>query len=106
MSRSQCWISLLKNSGNQLLFDVEDYELELLKGLSPIDMISFEFTVPEQTENAILCLNKIEKFNPDIECNYSVGEDMVWALREWISVVEVRTYPLSPEFNRTCFGNI
>ncbi|MHB8206946.1 FkbM family methyltransferase [Mucilaginibacter sp.] len=61
--------------------DVEGYELEVLKGLSQsINMISFEYTVPEQPERAVQCIEQIEKFNESIECNYSIGEDLVWAL--------------------------
>ncbi len=42
--------------------DVEGYELEVLKGLSsPIRMISFEYTVPEQTNKVIECIQQIEK---------------------------------------------
>jgi FkbM family methyltransferase len=37
--------------------DVEGYELEVLKGLnSPVDVISFEYTTPEQTMKAIDCI--------------------------------------------------
>jgi FkbM family methyltransferase len=87
--------------------DVEGYELEVLKGLSvPVPMISFEYTVPEQPERAILCLEQIEKYNPDAECNYSIGEDLVWALPVWLSGQDMRTHILSGAFNETCFGDI
>ncbi|MDB5143939.1 MAG: methyltransferase, FkbM family [Mucilaginibacter sp.] len=54
--------------------DVEGYELEVLKGLTfPVKMVSFEYTVPEQPDRAIMCINQIEKSNKNIECNYSIG---------------------------------
>lgn len=55
--------------------DVEGYELEVLKGLTQaINWISFEYTVPEQTQKAIDCILQIQKFNPNIQCNYSIEE--------------------------------
>jgi FkbM family methyltransferase len=87
--------------------DVEGYELEVLKGLSqPIEMISFEYTVPEQPELAILCIEEIEKSNKNIECNYSVGEDMVWALREWLPAELMKRHIISEVFNSTSFGDV
>lgn len=60
--------------------DVEGYELEVLSGLShPINMISFEYTVPEQITKIEQCVKTVEKFNPDILLNFSIGESMKWA---------------------------
>jgi FkbM family methyltransferase len=57
--------------------DVEGYELEVLKGLNrPVKMVSFEYTIPEQTEKAINCIMHLKKINNLIECNYSKGESM------------------------------
>jgi FkbM family methyltransferase len=87
--------------------DVEGYELEVLKGLTqPVGMISFEYTVPEQPERAVLCIEQIEKYNGFVECNYSVGEDLVWALDEWLTAAEIKKYIFSEIFNHTCFGDI
>ena len=87
--------------------DVEGYELEVLKGLTqPIQMVSFEYTVPEQPERAVICINQIEKYNKTIECNYSIGEDLVWALSEWLSTEDMRKHIYTPEFQRTSFGDI
>ncbi|WP_428328414.1 FkbM family methyltransferase [Mucilaginibacter sp.] len=87
--------------------DVEGYELEVLKGLTqPIGLISFEYTVPEQPDRAIMCLNQIEKHNKNIECNYSIGEDLVWALTDWLSAEEMRNHIFSEGFNQTSFGDI
>jgi FkbM family methyltransferase len=87
--------------------DVEGYELEVLKGLTqPVDMISFEYTVPEQPGRAVLCMEQIEKHNPAVECNYSIGEGLVWALVDWLSVAEMKENIFSVEFNKTSFGDI
>jgi FkbM family methyltransferase len=87
--------------------DVEGYELEVLKGLSQaVGMISFEYTVPEQPERAIQCIAEIEKHNRLIECNYSIGEDLVWALPQWISREEMVRLIRSKEFQSTSFGDI
>ena len=86
--------------------DVEGYELEVLKGLTkPVNMISFEYTVPEQPHRAIQCIDQIEKYNPQIACNYSIGEDLVWA-GEWLTADSMRTLILSEQFQATCFGDI
>lgn len=67
--------------------DVEGYELEVLKGLTkPVQMISFEYTVPEQTDRAIQCLQRIMDITGNhITCNYSIAERMEWALKEWLT---------------------
>jgi FkbM family methyltransferase len=87
--------------------DVEGYELEVLKGLKqPVQMISFEYTVPEQPDRAIMCINQIENYNNAIECNYSIGEDLVWALSEWLSAEEMRKHIFTAAFQQTSFGDI
>ena len=100
---------LIKKYGKPsfIKIDVEGYELEVLKGLThPIKMISFEYTVPEQPERAIVCIDQIEKYNKLVECNYSIGEDLVWALPHWVSAEKMRQIILSPEFLTTSFGDI
>ncbi len=87
--------------------DVEGYELEVLHGLTqPVDMISFEYTVPEQPRRAIQCIEQIEKYNPHLECNYSIGEDLAWMLADWITIQEMKSLILTREFSDTCFGDI
>lgn len=100
---------LIKKYGkpNFIKIDVEGYELEVLKGLTqPIEMISFEYTVPEQPDRALMCLDQIEKYSRQIECNYSIGEDLVWAMSEWIPASEMRALIRSQEFQKTSFGDI
>lgn len=68
--------------------DVEGYELEVLKGLSEkIELISFEFTLPEFKERAIECVKYLEKFG-DCKCNYSAGETLVLDIPKWLEVEE------------------
>lgn len=65
--------------------DVEGFEFEVLKGLTqPIKTISFEFTIPEFIEKAIECVNYLKQFG-EIECNYSPGESLIFALEKWLS---------------------
>ena len=87
--------------------DVEGYELEVLKGLNqPLKMISFEYTVPEQTQKALDCINQIEKYNPKIECNYSSGESMEFVFKNWLSVDNFKNYIATNEFISSGFGDI
>lgn len=64
--------------------DVEGYELDVIKGLSePIDNISFEYTITEFTDKAIMCIDHLNSIGK-IECNYSVGETLKLALDSWL----------------------
>lgn len=78
---------LIKSYGtpNFCKIDVEGYELEVFKGLSqPIPMLSFEFTIPEFTSNAIECIIHLRSIG-EIECNYSPFETFDFALEKWLS---------------------
>ena len=87
--------------------DVEGYELEVLKGLSiPINLISFEYTTPEQTAKAIDCITQIQKANKNIECNYSIGDSMEFELKSWLPVNQMKEHILSKYFINTAFGDI
>ena len=64
--------------------DVEGYEYEVLQGLSqPIRLLSFEYTIPEFTDEAINCINYLSELG-DIKCNYSSGESLKLALDDWL----------------------
>jgi FkbM family methyltransferase len=87
--------------------DVEGYELEVLKGLtSSVNMISLEYAVPEQTAKLIACINRIEKNDKYIECNYSIGESMDFALKKWYSVENMKNHIQTISFANTEFGDI
>jgi FkbM family methyltransferase len=87
--------------------DVEGYELDVLKGLTkPIKLISFEYTVPEQINKVIECIEQIEKNDANIECNYSIGESMVLALQVWQSVEKMKKYIITKEFIDSGFGDV
>lgn len=87
--------------------DVEGYELEVLKGLTqPVGMISFEYTVPEQAEKPVLCIEQVNRYNKDIECNYSIGETMKFELDHWLSAADMKNYVKTQEFIDTGFGDI
>jgi FkbM family methyltransferase len=87
--------------------DVEGYELEVLKGLShSIHLISFEYTVPEQIDKVIDCINQIEKHNSKIECNFSRGESMSLEFNKWLSSIEFKNFVSSSAFISTGFGDI
>ncbi len=100
---------LISNYGTPkfIKIDVEGFEYEVLKGLTqPIDIISFEYTVPEQTQNIFNCLNQIEKYNRNIECNFSTAESMEFSLIEWLSIDEFKNLIKSSEFISTGFGDL
>jgi FkbM family methyltransferase len=88
--------------------DVEGFETEVLKGLStPVEIISFEYAVPEQTGRAIECLQRINDISGGkILCNYSVGESMKWALKKWLSADEMLAEIKSERFTKSDFGDI
>ena len=87
--------------------DVEGYELDVLKGLTkPINLISFEYTIPEQLLKVTECIEQIEKNNSNIECNYCIGESMVLELENWKSVEEMKKYINTDEFIKTEFGDV
>lgn len=87
--------------------DVEGYELEVLKGLTkPVKMISFEYTVPEQITEVIECIEQIEKISQNIECNYSIGESMVFVSKVWQSAEEIKKHIITKEFIDTGFGDL
>lgn len=87
--------------------DVEGYENEVLKGLTQkVPCLSFEYTVPEQTDKVTACIERLVQINSEIICNYSIGENMELALSEWISASEMLSLVKTNEFIQTLFGDI
>lgn len=87
--------------------DVEGFECEVLTGLSePVPMISFEYTVPERTDNAMACIHKIISLSEEVECNYTVREQMRFVLKNWISANEMVELVRSKDFVDASAGDI
>lgn len=87
--------------------DVEGYELEVLSGLTKkVKFISFEYTVPEQTDKAIACLQKLIEINPVLTGNFSVGESMQLEKNNWMNAQEMLAFIQSKDFIDTGFGDI
>ncbi len=101
--------NLIKEYGKPsfIKIDVEGYELEVLNGLSqPIKMISIEFTVPEQSNKIVECIDRIKSINPDIECNFTIGEETKFAKDKWLTVQELYELIKTQEFIWYRFGDI
>lgn len=87
--------------------DVEGFELQVLKGLhTPVPYISIEYIVPERIQAAIDCINLLNNLSPSGKFNYSIGESMTWALKDWLSFDLFIEHVKSFEFNKTSFGDI
>jgi FkbM family methyltransferase len=87
--------------------DVEGFETEVLSGLhSPVQLISFECTVPEQQSKALDCLDLIAVHSPHATCNHSRGETSAFTWTEWKSLAEMRDLVSSPEFLEAGSGDI
>jgi len=87
--------SLIKEFGipDFIKIDVEGYELEVLKGLTKkINMLSFEYTLPEQKSKALKCLRLLQKIEPNYICNYSFDEDMKYEMSEFVEIKEMIEY--------------
>jgi len=68
--------------------DVENFELEVLKGLStPIPCLSVEF-YPTTIENAIACIQRLEELG-NYEYNWSTAESQAFNTTTWISPEEL-----------------
>jgi len=89
--------------------DVEGYELEVLKGLSqPIEYISFEYAMPEAKETILNCIDRIVEISPknQVQFNYSVREDLKWALKQWINPQQMKEVVYSHKFAESKFGDV
>ncbi|MEI7912367.1 MAG: FkbM family methyltransferase [Verrucomicrobiota bacterium] len=66
--------------------DVEGYELQVLRGLShPVSLISFEYSVPEQTRNLMQCVMHLNTLSELYEFNYCVAEISQFHLDHWLN---------------------
>ena len=69
-------------------------------------MISFEYTVPEQTSQAIACINRLYSINFEIKYNYSVSDSMIYSLERWLNADEMIRFISSDIFIESGFGDI
>lgn len=84
--------------------DVEGYELNILNGLNrSIDLISFEYTLPEMIDDTILCIKRLESTSKHI---YQLvkGEDDEFYFNEWVSREELESFLLNVK--QLDFGDI
>ncbi len=87
--------------------DVEGFESEVLKGLSKkIPIISFEYNVPEMSENVYLCLQLLNNISEDYLFNFSIGESMAFKLDRWLPYRDFLSLTLTKEFLNSDFGDI
>jgi len=87
--------------------DVEGFESEVLKGLSKkIPSISFEYNVPEMSENVYLCLHILNNISEDYVFNYSIGESMSLKLDQWVPYKDFIKLTHTENFLNSDFGDI
>lgn len=87
--------------------DVEGFELQVLKGLhTPIPYVSLEYCVPEMLQLTIDCVNYLHRLSPGGVFNYSIGETMHWAQRDWLGHEDFVRHIRQPKFSETLFGDI
>jgi FkbM family methyltransferase len=87
--------------------DVEGFESEVLKGLSTkIPFISFEYNVPEMSENVYQCLQLLNNISNDYLFNFSIGESMSLKLVQWLPFKDFISITHSETFLNSDFGDI
>ncbi len=87
--------------------DVEGFEIEVLKGLShAVQIISFEYTIPEQKENVFLCLNQLNAISQNYVFNFSMDESNEFVLSKWLNYDEFIISIKSNENHLGGFGDI
>ena len=69
--------------------DVEDFEEEVLLGLShPIPCLSLEYLAP-CIDRTIACVHRLHKISDAYEYNYSYGESQVMNSEQWLSYADM-----------------
>ena len=87
--------------------DVEGYELEVLKGLDcPIPFISFEYNTPEMKDLVFACVQRLYDLDQEVEFNYSIGESMEFASKDWWNFTDFNQLIRSSAFLDTGFGDV
>ncbi|PZU82690.1 MAG: hypothetical protein DI529_13895 [Chryseobacterium sp.] len=67
--------------------DVEGFEEQVLKGLkTPVDFISFEFTLPEMYDSFLRCIEILNKvYSENILFNVCAGSTYEYSYKDWLS---------------------
>ncbi len=87
--------------------DVKGFEYEVLRGLDKaLPILSFEYCVPEFTENVTQCLSHLHIIDSNFEYNFSVQETMSWHEKDWKSYDDFLEIVISEAFSKTLFGDI
>jgi FkbM family methyltransferase len=87
--------------------DVEGYEPEVLKGLSkPFKFLSFEYAVPEKTENLIQCLDILQQKFTDLKVNYAIGDEAKLQLPEWVTIEKMKEFAQTEIFKVSYAGDV
>lgn len=85
--------------------DVEGFEVEVLNGLNNnTSVISFEYNVPELTEELLKCVERLHEIGYT-KFSYSKEESMQWA-KIWNSYEEFLAVISEDEFLNSGFGDI
>ena len=87
--------------------DVEGYEAKVLSGLhEPVPCISFEYNTPEMKQVMFECLQRLHELSGSYLFNYSVGETMDMATKEWMTYEAFKNHVSQDVFLNTGFGDI
>ena len=101
--------SLIEHQGYPtfIKIDVEGFELEVLKGLTqPFKYLSFEFAVPDNLNNLILCIEQLSNNYNAIEFNYAIMDNAFFALKNWVTIDEIKEIIQSSNFIKNSAGDI
>jgi len=86
--------------------DTEGFELEVMKGLStPVKALSFEYTLPHQKDQAIACVELLDKLYNN-RALFNICRDEAYQMRfdKWMEAGELLTILKSDEFNKSNYG--
>ena len=101
--------SLINEYGNPdfIKIDVEGFELDVLKGLTKnFKCLSFEYTVPEKTENLIACLGILNKLPFNLIYNYVTMQNSFFENKEWVNYDKMLELVENPNFSKNFAGDI
>lgn len=101
--------SLINQNGSPkfIKIDVEGFELEVFKGLSQsFKYLSFEFAVPDNLNNLMLCLLQLEKSYNNLLFNYAVMDNAFLELKNWVTIYEIKNIIQSSNFSENSAGDI